>query len=278
MPLKASYSKKEDIPAGLEAFYKEAGGKWIVDVDGMKTQADFDSYAEALKKRFTDAAADLNSKNNTGLNRDDVNEIMEAAIKKFAAAKPPGSPGDNGGKDQNGELAEKLHELDRKVAALTETNVKLQTERDAAVGTSKQTTIRNELSTAAQAAKAIPEGIKNLVTLVEPNFEVAQDGSVVTKLDAGNGVSPNQKPTDFFAAAARDQGYRMFWPESKGAGAENGEHSNGGGGGDLTAANPWSKAGWNVTKQSQQYNTDKIEAGRLMESAGVKLGAIAPVR
>ena len=68
----------------------------------------------------------------------------------------------------------------------------------------------------------------------------------------------------------------MFWPKSAGAGADAGGGS--GGSGDLTGANPWSKAGWNVTNQSKQYTADKVEAERLMKAAGVGLGATSPVR
>lgn len=280
MSLKAVYTEKGEIPKGLESYYNEADGKFLLDVDGMKTQEDFDNYAEALKKRFTDAGSDFARRNGAALSRDDVLEVVEGALKKFGKAPPTDGDKSNGkgGGEQNGDVTARLHDLERDVASLTETNTKLQGERDAALSDSKGTTIRNALSTAAQKAKASPEGIQNLVTLIEPNFEVAQDGSVVTKLDAKGGVSPNQKPDDFFSQAARDAQYRMFWPASKGAGADNDTPGGGGGAGDLTATNPWSKAGWNITNQSKLYQSDKAESERLMQAAGVKLGAVAAVR
>ncbi len=280
MSLKAVISEKGEIPKGLESYYTETDGKFLLDVDGMKTQEDFDNYAEALKKRFTDAGTDFARRNGAPLSRDDVIEVVENALKKFGESGSTG-PGKSNGKssdDQNGDVTARLHDLERDVASLTETNTKLQGERDAALKDSRGTTIRNELSTAAQKAKASPEGIGNLVTLVEHNFEVAQDGSVVTKLDAKGGVSPNQKPDDFFSQAARDAQYRMFWPASKGAGAGNDPPGGPGGGTDLTANNPWSKAGWNLTNQGKIFMADKPEAERLMQAAGVKLGAVAAVR
>jgi hypothetical protein len=245
----------------------------------MKTQADFDNYAAALKKRFTDAGADFAKKQGAGLSRDDVLEVVETALKKFAPGATPGKSNGNGdGSSDNGDVTARLHDVERNLAAVNKELEQAKKERDEALGRSKNTTIRNELAQAASSAGVAPDGVKNLVTLVENNFEVAQDGSVVTKLEAGDGVNPNQKPTDFFAAIARDKAFRMFWPKSVGAGADGDGAGGPGAGGDLSKGNPWTKAGWNMTAQSKLYTQDKAEAERLMKVAGVELGAVAPVR
>lgn len=279
MTLEAVYSDKAKIPEGLAAHYKEIDGKFVLQANGMKTQGDFDNYADALKKRFADAGADFAKKGASGLSRDDVVEVVNKALEKFA---PPGGPvhGKANGKgkddDEGTEVGARLHDLERSVASLTEDNQKLKDERDAALGNSRDTTIRNALTESATKSGAAGAGVGNLVTLVAKNFEVAQDGTVVTKLDAGSGVSPNQKPDDYFAAVSRDEAYRMFWPKSVGAGADTG--AGGAGGGGVGKDNPWSKAGWNMTKQSAAYTADKAAAIAMMDAAGVKLGAIAPVR
>jgi hypothetical protein len=280
MTLEAVYSDKAKIPEGLGEHYVESDGKFVLQVSGMKTQADFDAYADALKKRFADAGADFAKKTTTGLTREDVVEVVNTALQKFD---PPGGTlkgkGNGKGKasdDGDPEVAARLHDLERNVASLTEANQKLEKERDTALGRSRDTTIRNRLTEAATKSGAAGAGVGNLVTLVSPDFEVAQDGSVVTKLEAGNGVSPNQQPEDYFAAISRDESYRMFWPKSVGAGADAG----GGGGGrtGLGKENPWSKAGWNVTAQGNLYRQDKAAAEEMMKAAGVALGAVAPVR
>lgn len=279
MTLEAVYSDKAKIPEGLAAHYKEIDGKFVLQANGMKTQGDFDNYADALKKRFADAGADFAKKGSSGLSRDDVVEVVNKALEKFA---PPGGPvkgkanGKGAGEGEDTEVSARLHDLERSVASLTEDNQKLKDERDAALGNSRDTTIRNALTESANKSGAAGAGVGNLVTLVAKNFEVAQDGTVVTKLDAGSGVSPNQKPDDYFAAVSRDEAYRMFWPKSVGAGADHG--AGGAGGGGVGKDNPWSKAGWNMTKQSMAYTADKAAAIAMMDAAGVKLGAIAPVR
>jgi hypothetical protein len=280
MTLEAVLSDATKIPEGLKDHYVETDGVFVLDVPGMKTQQDFDNYATALKKRFTDAGADFARKNDAGLSRDDVAELIETGLKKFAPGVKPGDQSANGkGDDQvPGDVSARLHDLERNVASLTSDNKKLKNERDEALGKSRDTTIRNKLTQAANSAGATPEGVGNLVSLVEPNFEVAQDGSVVTKLEAGPGVSPNQKPDDYFAAIAREKAFRMFWPASKGAGADGEGPGGPGAGGELGASNPWSKAGWNLTAQGKLYNTNKTEAERLMKAVGVSLGATTPVR
>lgn len=281
MSLQAVIADKAEIPTGLESFYIEKDGKFVLEVEGMKTQVDFDSYAEALKKRFADTAADFSKGNGGGLSRDDILDTVNEAIKKFAEG-GSGSPGGgkgNGKDDGNdGDVAARLHDLERDMASQTETIAKLTQERDDAIGKSTTTTIRNTLTEAATKAGATPDGVSNLVTLTESNFELTQDGAVVTKLDAKSG-NPNQNAEDFFAAAARQKEFRMFWPASTGAGADNDSGGGGGGGGgDLGAGNPWSKAGWNMTKQGHLLKSNRAEADRLMQAAGVKLGAVAPVK
>jgi hypothetical protein len=279
MTLEAVLSDATKIPEGLKDHYVETDGVFVLDVPGMKTQQDFDNYATALKKRFTDAGADFARKNDAGLTRDDVAELIEAGLKKLApGVKPDGKPNGKGDDQISGDVSARLHDLERNVASLTSDNKKLKTERDDALGKSRDTTIRNKLTQAANSAGATPEGVGNLVSLIEPDFEIAQDGSVVTKLEAGPGVSPNQKPDDYFAAIARDKSFRMFWPASKGAGADGDGPGGPGAGGELGKDNPWSKAGWNLTNQGKLYTANKIEAERLMKAVGVELGAVVPVR
>ena len=281
MTLEAVIQDKAKIPEGLAAHYVEKDGVFRLDVTGMKTQQDFDDYAEALKKRLTDAGADFAKKQGAGLSRDDVLEIIESSLKKFVGpgAKPgKGNGAGDGGDEPGGDVSARLHDLERNLADVTKKLDVAEKERDDALGKSKNTTIKNELTKAANAAGATPEGVTNLVTLSEPDFELSQAGDVVTKLEARTGVSPNQKPEDYFATVARQKDFRMFWPASVGAGAD-GEGAGGpGAGGDLGKGNPWTKLGWNMTAQGKLYAGNKAEAERLMKVAGVELGAVVAVR
>lgn len=275
MTLEAVIQDKAKIPEALVDHYVETDGVFVLDVNGMKTQKDFDDYAEALKKRLTDAGADFAKKQGAGLTRDDVLEVVEGAMKKFA---PGVKPKGNGAGEGEGDVDARLHDLERNLASVSKELDTAKKERDEALGKSKDTTIRTKLTQAANAAGATPEGVTNLVTLAEPDFELSQAGDVVTKLEARSGVSPNQKAEDYFATVARQKDFRMFWPPSVGAGAD-GEGAGGpGAGGDLGKGNPWTKAGWNMTAQGKLYTVNKTEAERLMKVAGVELGAVVAVR
>jgi len=263
MTLQAVIEDKAQIPAALAEHYVEVDGKFVLDVPGMKTQGDFDNYAEALKKRFSDAGADLARKGGASLSRDDILEVVTGALSKFKPSVEPGN-GKAGDGQASGDVAQRLHDLERNVASLTEENKTLTEERNSALNQSKDTTMRNALTEAAMKSGADSAGVANLVTLVQQNFELTQDGSTVTKLDAGNGVSPNMKPADYFANIARDPAFRMYWPPSKGAGADQGDGAGGGAGGDLGAGNPWTKQGWNMTEQGKLYRENKPEAERMM--------------
>jgi hypothetical protein len=280
MTLQAVLENKTAIPDGMAEHYVETDGKFVLAVEGMKTQKDFDDYAAALKKRLTDAGADFARKQGAGLTREDVVDVVEGAMKKFAApgVKPGDGDGTGGGEGGGSDVSARLHDVERNLAAVQKELSTTKKERDEALGKSRDTTIRNQLTTAANAAGATPEGVTNLVSLVEDSFEVAQDGTVITKLEAGNGVSPNQKPEDFFANVAREKAFRMFWPASKGTGADGGAGGGPGAGGELGKGNPFSKAGWNLTAQGKLYMANKAEAERLMSVAGVELGATVPVR
>lgn len=278
MTLEAVYKDKAKIPEALVAHYVETDGVFVLDVTGMKTQKDFDDYAEALKKRLADASADFARKQGAGLSRDDVLEVFEGALKKFAPGVKPKENGAGDGNGADGDVSARLHDLERNLASVTKELDTAKKERDEALGTSRNTTIRNKLTEAANAAGATPEGVTNLVTLSEPDFELSQAGDVVTKLEARTGVSPNQKPEDYFSSVARDKAFRMFWPASKGTGADGDGAGGPGAGGDLGKGNPFSKLGWNMTAQGKLYTENKVEAERLMKAAGVELGAVAAVR
>jgi len=64
-----------------------------------------------------------------------------------------------------------------------------------------------------------------------------------------------------------------WWPASQGGGAGGSQGGGSGGGGD----NPWSRSGWNLTKQGQVIKQQGMEkAEQLAKAAGSKIGSVAP--
>lgn len=49
--LKVTYDSKEEIPSGLEQYYKEEGGSFVLQADGLRTQKDVDRAMGAMEKQ-----------------------------------------------------------------------------------------------------------------------------------------------------------------------------------------------------------------------------------
>lgn len=275
MALKAKYKKKDDIPQALREHYKEQNGEWVLDAEGVKSQEDFDNYAEALKKRLADATEKLELLQKSGLSRDDVlSAIRDAAGELGSGGAGGGSGGGGGGGADTGDLAQlrsTVHDLERKLAAATTKLEAVTAERDKAVGASREQAITSELTSAASAAGVRPEALQNVVRLAVNDFELDSEGKVVAKLNVP-GINPNTPPADYFNARKGDPSFKYFWPDSQGGGS----HSTDGPAGTPNKDNPWSREGWNVTKQMEAVRADRATAEQLASAAGSKVGATQP--
>jgi hypothetical protein len=102
-------------------------------------------------------------------------------------------------------------------------------------------------------------------------LEVAPDGLIVTK-DNIAGVTPGIGAADWLKDMQEKRPH--WWPQSQGGGARGA-----GSGGVNRADNPWTKEGWNVTKQGQYVRTNgEAKAKTLAESVGSHLGATSPTK
>ena len=273
LELADSYESLEKVPAEHAALYVEKDGKAVLQIAGVKTQADFDRYATALKARLADQAADLAAAQKAGLSRDDVVKLIREV------ATPPGAADPGQGQPGTGKVdpaaAQRVHDLERELASIKDQLGKETKQREAAQQTATTTTIKNALTGAAAKAGVRPEAVDSFVELIRGNFEQSADGQVVTKLEGNaiQGVSPNSKPDEVLAAVKRQPNFSYFWPESKGSG---GSSNGSGGGGGAGSDNPWSKDGWNMTKQGQAITANRSEAEAMAKAAGSHIGATKP--
>ena len=102
-------------------------------------------------------------------------------------------------------------------------------------------------------------------------FELTDDGRVITK--DGKGVTPGLTPTEWL----KDEIERSphWWPTSVGGGAQGGAGSRGGT--YAGANNPWSKDGWNVSKQGEVVKAlGATKAAEVAALVGSKLGDTKP--
>lgn len=270
--LKRIIEKLDEVPEALRDHYVEKDGKWHLQVEGMKTQEDIDRQQAALQAERTahkttkDALKASNDKLEVWgeLEPDDVTAKLEKLTTLEGA-------GNNPKAEEIRSMAETLAtaRIKTETTKLQRSLDKMTEERDAAVneGTGLKTqivqrTVDDAIRGAATGAKVIPEAVPDLTILARNEFKLV-DGKVVTEdgRDAVQWLEDRKKTAPY------------LWPQAKGAGAQGGSENNGG----LQAGdNPFSYAGWNVTKQGQAVTADRSKAAKLAEQAGTTIGGPKP--
>lgn len=279
--LKTVYEKAEEIPEGYNELYAERGGKFeLVEVEGVKTQADIDRINEALRKEKTDhkaakeklqkfgeidpdqlpaqleelieAKARLNQLTAEGkLDETKIAERIEAAVNRAV-----------GPIDRDKKAVERALEAERKKVEAAQGEI---SKRDQQILNTK---IEQSLREGANVSKILPTAIDDAVLLSARYFEVAEDGRTITRADSG--VTPGLDPKEFFKDMQEKKPH--WWPVSQGGGSRGA-----GGATGFDKGNPWSEQGWNVTGQGayvKQHGPEK--AAQAAASVGSKLGATRP--
>lgn len=272
MKLKAIYDTQEEIPEAFRELYTERNGKWeLTGVEGVKTQADIDRINTALTN---EKAAHKKTKEDlgkfAGLNPDEVHEKLDQFDELKIKAEANNGNIDDAKIQQivDQKVAREKAPLERKVKTLEEQVTNLTSTNTELSGTITKGKIETALRSAAEKAKVNPTAIEDIVLLGERIFEVAEDGAIVTKAD--NGATPGLQPEVWIGDMKEKRPH--WWPNSQGGGAQGS-----GNGGGASSDNPWSKAGWNMTKQGAYVREHgNVKAEQMAKAAGSKIGAAHP--
>lgn len=254
MTLQAEVSSLDNIPEHLRSEYVERDGRFYLQVEGVKPQADFDRFEAALRKRVDETREKLDSANAN-------NEKLAKQLADMQVEIDRVKRGGGGNPD-----ADKLADLEREMKALKQANATLETERERAVTAGKQLTRDTALAQAIAASSPLPNQADGIADRISRYLEVASDGSVVTKDGCEFGI--NLTPSELVAKVKADPRFAVHWPGSRSGGAAGGD---GGGGSDNSADNPWTHAKWNKTAQAQIIQADETKAKRLAAAAGVDI-------
>lgn len=284
MRLKTIYDTAEEIPEGYADLYTERNGRWeLTGVEGVKTQADIDRVQTALVKERNDhkiakealkafegfdpeaiteqahkleeVTAQLEAINKDGrVDEAKLEPIIAARIKQAVAP-----------------LERDKQNLERQLDAQKKTVM----EKDGEVITLRTSITTGEIERnirdAAAEAKVIPSATFDAVRYGRDVFEKTEDGRIITK-DV-HGVVPGLTPKEWFKDMMDKAPH--WWPASVGGGSQGG--SGGGRGTYGGANNPWSKEGWNMTKQGQLVRQlGETKAGEIAAQAGSKIGDTKP--
>jgi len=274
--LNANYDAQDDIPEAYRELFTEKDGKWeLTGIDGIKTQADITRIQEGLNKERKDhkeTKGKLKAFDNVDLeqNKKDGEELIELRTKIEAGA---------GGEFDQEKFDEAVEKLATARAATASAPLKrdldtMTTERDELKTANADYAVKNTnriisdaVRKAAITIKVIDTAVEDVLLLGERIFEVAEDGSVITK-DAV-GVTPGIAPDIWLAEMQEKRPH--WWPASQGGGAGG---SGDGGGFDK---NPWSLEHWNLTLQGAAVKADRGKADRMAVSAGTTVGGLKPL-
>lgn len=280
--LKTVYATQEEIPAGYEALYTERNGQWeLTGISGVKTQADIDRIQSALVKERNDHKATKQAlapfegldaevihlqateleetkaqldaiKNDGTIDETKLEPIISARVKQAVAP-----------------IEREKVSLSRQLDAAKQTIVA----KDGEVGQLKTTlvtgNIERAIRDAAIEAKVLPPAITDAVMHGKAVFEVTDDNRIITRDNVG--VTPGLSPKEWLKDQVEKSPH--WWPVSIGGGSQGGPKG-GPGGGYAGANNPWSKEGWNVTKQGALVRQlGETKANEIAALANSKVGA-----
>ena len=269
--LKAIYDKKEDIPAEFLSLYSERGGKWeLTGVEGVKTQADIDRLTEANRKEKNDhAETKAKLRSFDGLDPEAVRTSLAEVDELRIRASKGDTSEEQLTKLVEARLAQKLGPVQRELDSTKKALEAKDAENGTLKGTITKGTIERALRDAATTLKCVPAAIDDICMHAERVFEVASDGAVLIKDNAG--YVPGLKPHEWLGEMASKRAH--WWPANEGGGAGGSKGGPGGG------VNHWAEGSFNMTAQGQyikEHGAEKAEA--MAKAAGSFVGATAPAR
>jgi hypothetical protein len=267
MAFKMVLDSLDGLAAEVAAEYVEKDGKYVIQVEGMKTADDVAKVQTSLNA----ARASENAlKQRLSLLGDRKVEDVVAELDRIPEL----------------ELAAKGKLDDAAIDQIVETRIKSKlapvererdtlksqlTEKDQVIGqfTEKEKVrkIHRQVREAAKATGMREEAIEDALLLSDRTLVLADDGVAVVKADFG--FTEGLSPKDWLADLQSKRPH--WWPDSEGGGAG----GNRGGGGSMQK-NPWSAENWNMTEQGKIYEADQARAETLAKAAGTTIGGPKP--
>jgi hypothetical protein len=281
--LKTIYDTQDEIPEGYADLYTERNGRFeLTGIEGVKTQADIDRVQSALVKERTEHKAtkaafapfegldpDQISANQTALEEaraqlEAINKdgrVDETKLEPIIAARIKQAVSPLERDKQNLE-----RQLDAQRRAVQERETEVNNLRSSITSENIERAVRD----AATLEKVLPTALDDVSLRGSRVFEKTEDGRIVTKDVPG--VVPGLTPREWLKDMQEKAPH--WWPASVGGGSQGGSGGRGTYGG---ANNPWSKAGWSLTKQGALVRQlGEAKAAEIAAQVGSFLGATKP--
>lgn len=272
--LKAIIAKLDEVEEAYRGLYVQKGDKFEIQIEGMKTQGDIDRVNIALTKERGDHSTARNALKEATDKLAGFGELkpedVTAKLERLETLEAAGTP----------DIAKNFDKLvNERVEAVVGSRIKAETAKftkqvtdlTAELGTTKTAnegfktqitarTIDDAVRSAATVAKIAVPAVADALIIARSEFKLV-DGRVQTE----DGRTPDQW------IEGRKESSPHWWPAAQGAGAggSNGE-------GVKNGDNPFSHAGWNLTKQGALVLSNSAQAQRLAEQAGTTVGGQRP--
>lgn len=272
MILQAIIAKLDDVEEALRGFYVEKDGKFVLQVNGVKTQADIDAITRALTNERTEhgktkakvtALTETVQQWTDAAGEGGTPEAIKTTREKLGTLEAAGGP----------DIAKNFQQMvQTEVAKIVDGRIKSETtkyERQLTTANTKITeltgnvneyklkddrrAIVDQVRGAADAAKVRPDAMGDVLSIAGGELKLV-DGKAVTEdgRDAAQWLEDRKKVSPY------------YWPSAKGAGAEGGD-----GLGIDAKDNPFSPANHSITKIGALVQSNPAEAAKLAAAAGV---------
>ena len=268
MALKPVLDSLDGLAPEVAAEYVERDGKFHIQVEGMKPEAEFNRLQQSLtsernahsglKTKITSVFGDAKFED-IAAKLDKLPELEAAAAGKLDEAQIEGIV--------EGRIKTRVAPLERENGNLKNENAQLKASLEAFEGKERTRTIQDHIRAAAKSSGVLDTAIEDALLLGERVFELTDDGKAVVK--DGSGFAPGLQPKDWLADLQTKRPH--WWGESVGGGA-GGNRGNGGN----TEPNPFTAENWNMTKQGELVVKDRSRAEALAKAAGTTIGGPKP--
>ena len=251
MPLKFKYATKQEIPAEHQSFYVERDGAWLLDADGVVSQAKLEEF------RANNIALSNQLKRFEGIDPDAVRQLAEDKRKLEEAQQIKAGEVD---KVIETRLKAARVEWDKQHGVVV-------AERDTLTG--RLTAIQIDQAVVNEATKRglRPTAITDITARARMNFKLVNGVPQAFEADGQtarmgkDGVSP-MTLAEWVDALVSDAPH--LFEANAGSGAAG---SGSGGAGNRSVKNPFRKESFNLTEQMKIQKTDPQLAARLKAAA-----------
>ena len=252
MPLKFKYATKQEIPADQQAFYVERDGAWLLDADGVVSQAKLDEFRQnniTLTKSLRTATDELEQFKAEKQRLEDEQTLRSATT----AAEME--------KVWEGKLKTARADWDKQYSAVTG-------ERDTLLGRLSAIQIDQAVVTEATKRGLRPTAIPDITSRARTTFKLVNGVPQAFEADTlrvGHDGVNSLTLAEWVEALVSDAPH--LFEANAGSGAA-GSGSGGAGSASARAArNPYRKETFNLTEQMKLQKTDPQLAARLKAAA-----------